>query len=527
MPRFASAALLGSIVLALLGMQCPARPPCQGNAPYERGDGSAADPFQICTVDQLVALSGNPSDWHLEFRLRADLDLDGVALVPIGRDAAAPFTGGFDGRGHVLENFRHQSTNRDHVGLFGYVEGGVVENLSLLGADIEAGDLTEDAGGFVGTLVGGLVEDCHFHGQVFGYEDVGGLVGHLVSGAIRRSSATTFGPVGSINYFQVEGHRRVGGLAGRSEGEIVESFSTGAVHGFEEVGGLVGNLASGAIRDSYARGSVWAGNRDQGGLIGRVTGFGAAVERSYSTGFVDAFGINVGGMVGAAPAFLDASTAFWDVPESGWSTSAAGTPAFDSAWLQDLDPLLENAGWDFAQTWAFSDFVGTNDGYPVLRWQALPDDLAPPVAAPISGVGPGDVAQVLVETHSRLKLRFVPGINQEEIFEPPIFIIPQYSKLGGVVGVDGGPATGVPALSNGLVEPLEFSAALDLSLSFTPTCPLSVPDCRQQVVIEFFNPFNDYTCLNEGSDCPTAPVPDGHPWNGTLLIETDDTQPIE
>ena len=71
----------------------------------------------------------------------------------------------------------------------------------------------------------------------------------------------------------------------------------------------------------------------------------------------------------------------------------------------------------------------------------------------------------------------------------------------------------------------ETSGILDYSSSIPQTCSQTDSTCRQQVTITINHPNSDDICINSGAYCPTgyAHVPADHPWNGTLLIETDDT----
>src|SRR5262245_14815990 len=67
-------------------------------APFGAGDGSVADPYQICTVAQLQAVhTASPAYSYL---LLTDLDLTGAPIFP-----TTGFTGTFDGHGHKLANY--------------------------------------------------------------------------------------------------------------------------------------------------------------------------------------------------------------------------------------------------------------------------------------------------------------------------------------------------------------------------------------------------------------------------------------
>src|SRR5690606_18826435 len=69
---------------------------------------------------------------------------------PIG-DAAHPFTGTFNGNGHVIRNLLIDREAEDYIGLFA-VASGTIQNIGLKNVDITGKDTV---GGLVGSLLGG------------------------------------------------------------------------------------------------------------------------------------------------------------------------------------------------------------------------------------------------------------------------------------------------------------------------------------------------------------------------------------
>jgi hypothetical protein len=141
---------------------------------------------------------------------------------------------------------------------------------------------------YVGGLAGysqGLVIDCHADGRVMGRRDsIGGLVGDNEHGTILQSSAS--GLVDGVEY--------VGGLVGDNhQGVIVRCRSAGTVHGVGIVGGLAGHN-DGTISASFSNKSV-TGHSLVGGLVGDHS-YGL-LESCYATGPVLGNGI-VGGLAG-------------------------------------------------------------------------------------------------------------------------------------------------------------------------------------------------------------------------------------
>jgi hypothetical protein len=219
----------------------------------------------------------------------------------------------------------------------------------------------------VGGLVGrneGDVSDSYSTGRVTGDEYVGGLVG-VNDGAVSNSCST-----GSVT-----GEDFIGGLVGSNGdyGTVSNSYSSGSVAGGYVVGGLVGANA-GDVGDSYSTGSV-TGEDFIGGLVG-TNGKGSTVSNSYSTGSVTCAGnvcLQVGGLVGANGA--NVRNSFWDMETSGQSTSDGGTGK-TTAEMQDI-ATFSGAGWDIIAVAmnetdpAYIWNIVNNVTYPFLSWQPV------------------------------------------------------------------------------------------------------------------------------------------------------------
>ncbi len=107
----------------------------------------------------------------------------------------------------------------------------------------------------------------------------------------------------------VKGENNVGGLVGRNEGEIINSYVTGKVNGKDNVGGLTG-INNGVVRFSYAVVTV-SGEKSVGGVVGwshkESDHKACAVEFSYASGDVSG-DLEVGGLVGRNEEGLIVST---------------------------------------------------------------------------------------------------------------------------------------------------------------------------------------------------------------------------
>jgi hypothetical protein len=251
------------------------------------GTGTEEDPFLIYTPEQVNRIGLYPCEWDKHFKLMSDIDLSGFdgkagrpAFNPIGvctqvieasegrggptyQLVGTPFTGAFEGNGHVISNLTLESQGRC-AGLFGGLRGGQVKNLGVVDVNIAALD------GPVGALVGhnsGTVTGCYSTGVVSGDSYVGGLVGYSVNSITHCYSAVA-----------VSGNYAVGGLVGYngfgshdySVILIHSCYSTGMVNGVSAVGGLVGSGWPG-----YVKASCWdmqtSGQTSSAGGTGKTT----------------------------------------------------------------------------------------------------------------------------------------------------------------------------------------------------------------------------------------------------------------
>jgi prepilin-type N-terminal cleavage/methylation domain-containing protein len=262
----------------------------------------------IYTPEQLASI-GNDPKYPLDgnYIVMDDLDLSGYEnWTPIGNNDAK-FTGKLDGNNYVISNL---TINRDadYQGLFGYTDGGKIENLGLENVDVTGN-------WYIGSLVGwnnGTITNCYATGNITGNYYTGGLVGYN-NGTITNSYATgsvtgyneyTGGLVGSnfegtlTNCYatgEVTGNKSTGGLVGYNTGTIENCYTTGKVSGSGDyIGGLVGlNLTSGTLTNCYATGNI-TGYWYTGGLVGQNYG---TITDCYATGSVEG-DYYTGGLVG-------------------------------------------------------------------------------------------------------------------------------------------------------------------------------------------------------------------------------------
>lgn len=170
-------------------------------AEFAGGNGTAEDPYQIETADQLNAVR---NDLTANYILNADIDLDEYTnWEPIGEfkplsenddETPAPeaaFTGSFDGNGHKISNIKIDNTEIMGCGLFGCVTGenSGVKNLTVENADVNGGVYS---GCVIGSAFSGaVVEGITLTGEnkLAGTFLVGGVVGASMCDLIKDCTA--------------------------------------------------------------------------------------------------------------------------------------------------------------------------------------------------------------------------------------------------------------------------------------------------------------------------------------------------
>ena len=175
------------------------------------GDGTAANPYIIFTVEQLQAI-GAPdpveslgesltSRLSSHYRLGRNLDLSSIEnWQPIGASFYDPFTGSFDGDGHTISGLN--SSNHQASGLFGFAHHATIKNIGILAGNISSTsgvDITY-SGGLVGKLWDSLLSNSYaiVTGDISStspYANAGGLVGQAEWGSISNSYAVVKGNV--------------------------------------------------------------------------------------------------------------------------------------------------------------------------------------------------------------------------------------------------------------------------------------------------------------------------------------------
>ena len=353
---------------------------CTAAASFSGGAGTAGDPFQVATAEELSLIGADSTLWDDHFVQTADIDLAACLWRPIG-DATTPFVGSFDGAGFSISNLYFDDAGARDVGMFGVTFAPneiVITDLHLVGVNIRA---LGNVGAIAGTN-GGILTRSSASGVVIGGAEVNknGIIGGLVGENGRRGDGVRPPALISYSLSQVN----VTSVGGRF------------------VGGLVGyNRMNSSIIDSYARGTVTGAAIDVDfGAVDATAGFAgynginSTIGTSYATGATTSNGLSLAGFLGendtaSPPGVVTAS--FWDSQTTGQSSSAGGTGG-TTAELTSI-ATFQSAGWAIVPGWAAFNTGGpvwgicpaVNDGYPYLLWEysVAPCDAPAPDPNPV------------------------------------------------------------------------------------------------------------------------------------------------
>ena len=242
------------------------------------GKGTEAEPFELKTADHLAWFRDFVNEGNMKACAKIagdvkEIDMSTVchkadtekqvaelSWTPIGNFAGNKYQGTFDGNGKTIRNLYINATSGD-AGFFGYAEKGSIKNITFDNAKVKS---TVDH--YTGILAG-FGELCIIENiktlancSVEGKNGVGGIAGR------------TSGDIGNCeNHAMVNGANSVGGIVGddREFGKsIISCANYGVVTGTgNSVGGIAGDFGSGTIQNCANYGDI-TGADIVGNLIG-------------------------------------------------------------------------------------------------------------------------------------------------------------------------------------------------------------------------------------------------------------------
>ena len=335
MKRIMRAAISAVVCVALLPLNMFAVAEDTAS-PFSGGSGTEADPYQIATAYDLRLLSELTNDpdtsgsyYKCHYVQTADINLNNETFIPIGTRSeeytGAGFSGTYDGNYYTIEGLYVERESM-YNGLFGWVYGGTIENLSVYG-EINCPNISHCGGiaGEIGDTSASLIKNCSFDGSVVGTYNTGGIVGYSWR-------------------------------SGRIEGCYFNGVVTTTSATAGNCGGIIGAMSNGSSQDSTFSGD-------------------SGVENCYSTGTLKcSAGTDCGGIIGKFATYGETSK--YSIANNYYLNTMSvtgingdvttGCTKLASAALKACADML---GSPFVDNFETDNF---NDGYPIFEWQSTP-----------------------------------------------------------------------------------------------------------------------------------------------------------
>ncbi len=173
----------------------------------------------INTAEELAALAQSVNQANTysgkTIKLNADIHLGNQPWTPIGT-STTHFYGNFDGQGHTVYGLNVSLTGENaDAGLFGWICGSTIQNLTIDGANVS----TEERGGIlVGYAVpsgGTTIYNCHVNNAVLTGGRVGGIIGFYTSGGENTISSC------SVKNTKITGAKTHGEIVGYHYNNVI------------------------------------------------------------------------------------------------------------------------------------------------------------------------------------------------------------------------------------------------------------------------------------------------------------------
>ncbi|MDR3337251.1 MAG: hypothetical protein LBT16_08620 [Treponema sp.] len=348
--------------------------PDDGVYPMWSGDGSAPTaPIAVAqtAAGAAVALAGIASDLTKHYFLTQDITVSGTWTV-IGDDVTS-FTGSLNGNRHTITfalgvTIIPSVSSNIYMGLFGYMDGATVRNLTVAGTldytntdtthHFLVGGIAGDAWNGVSIVNSAVTCDIRITQSVTSSRDfyVGGIAGRIVVGSTISACSST----GNLEVVDFDNNPAIGGIAGMVDSgcSISACYNTGDItHNpsgtspYLQVGGIAGYLNN-TIEYCYNRGII-SGPFTSDGVGGIVGNGSGSVSRCVAlnpniNSSIPPYGRICGDYItpsnsyGLSTMQLNSAPAAWTNPKDGAGVTTADAAAL--AWWTGT------AGWSIAPT---------------------------------------------------------------------------------------------------------------------------------------------------------------------------------
>ncbi|WP_061172451.1 two-partner secretion domain-containing protein [Caballeronia hypogeia] len=343
---------------------------CWSAAPYS---GLVTQITAYKLVNSVADLGNISQDLKGNYALGKDIDLkttQNTSFNPIAPTDTAPFAGQFDGFGHVVSNLYIYVPGLSYIpyaGLFGVIGASGV----VRNLGVANANVDSGIGGSDGALAGrndGLVTYSWSTGGVGSGAAFAGVGGGGLVGWNKGTIERSWSGA------SVGGNGSYGGLVNENDGRIVQSYATGSIdvdgsHG--SGGGLVG-FNTGLIQQSYGAGPV-----------GSLVGDGALVEFNGSTGVIEeSFNVGKAGQQASLDTYGAIATqnlgtirdnVYWNRETTNhlnavrFDEGGTAPPPANGLTTAQMSNPASFVSWNFGPSGVWVMPSGAT--YPVLRWQ--------------------------------------------------------------------------------------------------------------------------------------------------------------
>ncbi len=247
--------------------------------PALEGDGTIENPFKVKASDDFVTMQKIINDETVVNKnFILTADIDFAEIADF--KPIENFSGTFNGNSHTIKNIK--ITTEGYAGLFLTMGGSVDSKAEVRNLILENPQIIGANG--VGAIAGvanenSVIDNCYvINGNLSG-ATVGGIVGYIAGGEIKNSYSSA----------TVSGTDVVGGIAGMSGANIIDTYAYGKVNAkigdilHSGVGGLVGVVKSGEIKNSVSLADVTVSEIVNISAEKSITGIGGLVGFAQGT----------------------------------------------------------------------------------------------------------------------------------------------------------------------------------------------------------------------------------------------------
>ncbi len=282
--------------------------------------------------------------------------LDGnISWTPIGTETN-PFSGIFDGRGHVISNMY---INTDEVSaLFAYIKDSEIKNFGIVDSYV----IGNNAAGIVGTSNNSKINNIYNSATIRSIEGSAAGIVRLVT----YNGSSIISNVYNTGTIISNGKQFGGGITSYVcvNAIIKNSYNIGTINGNLEVGGIAGGL-QGTIKNSYNLGIINSSNVT-GGIAGQLY-LTPTVQNSYNTGTVSSISGGLVGNIATTTTYTLKDNYYLKGTASYGIASSKSDDVNASPLEKDKMPsVLSVINGDDAFV---EDTTNINNGYPILKWQ--------------------------------------------------------------------------------------------------------------------------------------------------------------